>query len=417
MLIYQLSQLYCHCFSCNGSLHWTGLLILSLSMTFTNSLSITLSLLSTLHLHHFGSTNQTRFSQFALLLHSISSCISNAFLEMPPRPLSRGRGEEEKRISFFPFCPPLLAGPASRGSSLPRLHGAFTPSPRPRVRGPAPTLLNKLGCLPGPVCGVREKKANRALSLSLLLHLLFFTVFTQATSPQESEPEKVLFYLVDSQEYGFLRQLYRRSPQKGEIPKFTCAQVCECNLPRAQWLQECQVHSVGNGYPSLPTICTHFTDTHCSMTLCYTHSIHWSQSKGSSCSPFSASNCDIPCHDSLRGLYLPISSLSASISQSFCSSLACGASILTTPDLTPKNGSLYLPFSASNCVIWCHVVFGESPPCAHMGFFLPTTLPPECGLRRLHSSNRVLELDLLYSDPRRFLLYRSRPDHNQRRRG
>ena len=159
----------------------------------------------------------------------------------------------------------------------------------------------------------------------------------------------MLFYLVDQ--------------------KFTCAQVCERNLPRAQWLRECQVHSVGNGYPSLPTICTHFTDTHCSMTLCYTHSIHWSQSKGSSCSPFSASNCDIPCHDSLRGLYLPISSLSASILQSFCSSLACGASILTTPDLTPKNGGFYLPFSASNCASRCHILLGESPSCAHMGFY------------------------------------------------
>ena len=176
------------------------------------------------------------------------------------------------------------------------------------------------------------------------LSLSRFTILTQDArcildpiqgARESTEPnKKVLFYLVDQ--------------------KFTCAQVCERNLPRAQWLQECQVHSVGNGYPSLPTICTHSTDTHCSMTLCHTHSIHWSQSKGSVCPPFSASICDIPCHDSLRGLYLPISSLSASISQSFCSSLACGASILTTPDLTLKNGGLYFPFSTSNCAIRCH---------------------------------------------------------------
>ena len=295
---------------------------------------------------------QTKLVSLNLLFSCIASLLASLMhlLTFLPGP-SPGVGEKRRSGSpFYLFARLCLQDPQAGG----HLFLGFTPSPRPRVRGPAPTLLNKLGCLPGPVCGVREKKASRALSLSLLLHLLFFTVFTQATSPQESEPEKVLFYLVDCQEYGFLRQLYRRSPQKGEIQKFTCAQVCERNLPRAQWLRKCQVHSVGNGYPSLPTICTHFTDTHCSMTLCHTHSIHWSQSKGSVCPPFSASNCDIPCHDSLRGLYLPISSLSASISQSFCSSLACGASILTTPDLTPKNGSLYLPFSASNCAIRCH---------------------------------------------------------------
>ena len=264
------------------------------------------------------------------------------FLKCLPGPF-QGVGEKRRSGSpFYLFARLCLQDPQAGG----HLFLGFTPSPRPRVRGPAPTLLNKLGCLPGPVCGVREKKASRALSLSLLLNLSLsrFTILTQDArcildpiqgARESTEPnKKVLFYLVDQ--------------------KFTCAQVCERNLPRAQWLRECQVHSVGNGYPSLPTICTHFTDTHCSITLCHTHSIHWSQSKGSVCPPFSASNCDIPCHDSLRGLYLPISSLSASISQSFCSSLACGASILTTPDLTPKNGSLYLPFSASNCAIRCH---------------------------------------------------------------
>ena len=44
-------------------------------------------------------------------------------------------------------------------------------------------------------------------------------------------------------------------------------------------------------------------------------------------------------------------------------------SLLATLHLTSKNGGFYLPFSASNCAILCHILLGESPSCAHMGFY------------------------------------------------
>ena len=175
---------------------------------------------------------QAKFVCLKRLFSCIASLLASLmhFLKYLPGPF-QGAGEKRRNGSpFYLFVFPGLQDPQAGG----HLFLGFTPGPRPRVRGPAPTLLIKLGCLPGPVCGVREKKASGALSLFLLLHLLFFTVFTQATLPQESEPEKVLFYLVDCQEYGFTRQLYQRSPPNGEIQKFTCAQVCERNLPRAQ---------------------------------------------------------------------------------------------------------------------------------------------------------------------------------------
>ena len=126
---------------------------------------------------------------------------------------------------------------------------------------------------------------------------------------------------------------------------------------------------MGTGCPSLPTIGTHFTDTHCSLTLCHSHSTHWSQSNGSFLLPFSASNCEIPCLHPLGGLYLPIPSLSASISQSFCSHSGREGLLLATLLLTLTKGCLYIPFSASNCVIWCHIVFGWNPLGDPMGFY------------------------------------------------
>ena len=338
--LYQFTVNNCLSTDCRRTLH-------IVSAQFTNKL---ISLLS--------------FSLFTL------ACIASLLASLmqlarcPPGSL-RGVGRKKsQQSSFYSFALPCLQDPQAGG----HLFLGFTPGSRPRVRGPAPLPLTKLGFLPGPVCGVREKTASDAVSHLALLLFLLSTVFAQ-TPLHQTEPDKVPLYQLDSSKQWVFESIYRHSPQCGDNPNLTFTEGFRKDLGKAKSLQECHVLSLGTGCPSLPTICTHFTDTHCSMTLCHTHSIHWSQSKGSVCPPFSASNCDIPCHDSLRGLYLPISSLSASISQSFCSSLACGASILTTPDLTPKNGSLYLPFSASNCVIWCQVVFGESPPCAHMGFY------------------------------------------------
>ena len=75
------------------------------------------------------------------------------------------------------------------------------------------------------------------------------------------------------------------------------------------------------------------------------------------------------CHGAFTKSLAPIDSLSASLLQTFCKNSGREGSLLATLHLTSKNGGFYLPFSASNCLIRCRTLLGESPPCAHMGFY------------------------------------------------
>ena len=172
---------------------------------------------------------------------------------MPSRLPLGSREEEEPTELFLPFCPPLLARPASRGSSLLRLH---------------PWLST-------------ETASDAVSHLALLLFLLS-AVFAQ-TPLHQTEPDKLLLYQLDSSKQWVFELIYRHSPQCGDNPNLIFTEGFRKDLGK-----ECHVLSLGTGCPSLPAICTHFTDTHCSMTLCHTHSIRWSQPKGSSCPPFSA---------------------------------------------------------------------------------------------------------------------------------
>ena len=126
------------------------------------------------------------------------------------------------------------------------------------------TLISLLGCLPGPVCGVREKRASDALSLLVLFLLVFLlsTVFaqTQDALPQEAEPDKVLLYLLDSRKQWIFESTLRHSPPPEKSKKFTYAQVCARDLTRAQWPWNCHDATVDKLDPSLPTVCYCFTD-------------------------------------------------------------------------------------------------------------------------------------------------------------
>ena len=75
------------------------------------------------------------------------------------------------------------------------------------------------------------------------------------------------------------------------------------------------------------------------------------------------------CHGAFTKSLTPIDSLSASLLQTFCKNPGHEGSLLATLHLTSKNGGFYLPFSASNCAIRCHILLGERPSCAHMGFY------------------------------------------------
>ena len=97
-------------------------------------------------------------SFFLFALASIASLLASLMrlVRYPPGFL-RGVGRKKSQQSSFYFLPALLS-PESRGHLF---------------------LGSKLGFLPGPVCGVREKTASDAVSHLALLLFLLFTVFAQ----------------------------------------------------------------------------------------------------------------------------------------------------------------------------------------------------------------------------------------------
>ena len=177
----------------------------------------------------------------------------------------------------------------------------------------------------------------------------------------------------------------------------------------------------GQNGPSLPTVCSSFTDLSCSMTachpiglgdedftaqiavlnfgyggctppfaldgfalslsslsarcglsFCFTSCLHLAFyafanltiGNGHLNRPFSASNCAIRCHDLLH-MSNPLGS--SPFSRGFYHRFACQDSVLRLADLTLKHGRLNCPFSASNCAIGCHDLLHMSNP---LGFTL-----------------------------------------------
>ena len=130
--------------------------------------------------------NQTTcLSLFALAVSCLASLLASLILLVfLPGPL-QGVGEKRSKLRFFYLARLYLQIPQVGGF----LFLGFTPSCRPAAGGPTPLLLIKLGFLPGPVCGVREKKASRALSfLALLLNLSLTLSFYHSDSRCEMHP-------------------------------------------------------------------------------------------------------------------------------------------------------------------------------------------------------------------------------------
>ena len=286
----------------------------------------------TLHIVSAQFTNKLicllSFSLFALACTASLLASLMRLVRCPPGSL-RGVGRKKsQRSSFFSFTRPCLQSPQAKG----HLFLGFTPGSRPRVRGPAPLLLTKLGFLPGPVCGVREKTASDAVSHLALLLFLLSTVFAQA-SLHQTEPDKVLLYQLDS----------KNSP----LPR--CSGT---NLGKAKWPQECQLPAVDNLAPPLPTA-RNCSGMSCLMTLCHTFGLVIEDfTVGTGFLIFGyggfthtfTSNCfahTFPSLSARRGLSFSLMS---------CLHVACDA----FANLTLKNGGLYFPFSTSNCAIRCH---------------------------------------------------------------
>ena len=319
--------------------------------------------------HVFGSTSNQTVSLLSIPLASIASLASRLSLTLacPPgslRGVRRKRSSEAPEIlSFARLCRHI---PTAGGSFF----LGFTPCPRPRVRGPTPLLI-KLGCLPGPVRGVREKTASKAVSFLVLFCLLFLLVFGQAPAAQHThtrtEPmRKVCFCPFDSGNFGYLSCLCRTHPGNGANPKFTSAQVCARSLSRREWTLSCQLSSMGPADPSSPVFCYYVTD----ISLFEFHSslpILPGVATMDCSNPFSASNlanCTGLVHRPQN------SSLRASNCLAFPTTLCEGRREEGSKNLSPIEGALCLPFSPSNCVTHCSDPIGGKPVYQPIGFCL-----------------------------------------------
>ena len=390
--------------------------------------------------HRLGSIyKQTHLSPLFLFIYfaSIASCISSLkHLECLPGS-RKGVGEKRgERSLFLSFARPALS--REQGSSLPRVH----PQLPTGSWGPGSfTLISLLGCLPGPVCGVREKRASDALSLLVLFLLVFLlsTVFaqTQDALPQGAEPDNVLLYLLDSRKHWIFESTLRHSPPLEESKNSPLPRFSGTSLGKAQWPQECQLPAVHKLAPPLPTA-RNCSGMSCSMTFCHTFGLviedftagtgflifgyggftltftsncfahtfpSLSARRGLSFSlmsclhvawdafanltlkngglyfPFSTSNCAIRCHDLLHMSNLHGSSL---FHRAFYHDLTYGGCVLQLANLIAKNGSWNLPFVASNsdirCYIWLCFCFASGLNLVAMGFYHTCNLMSvDCG--------------------------------------
>ena len=168
------------------------------------------------------------------------------------------------------------------------------------------------------------------------------------------------FYYLSSTTLTYTHQC--RQPNKNSpLPRFS-----GYSLGRAQWPEDCQGASVGKTGPSLPTVCSSFTDLSCSMTAC--HSLGLGDEDFAARTAvlnFGYGGCTPPF--ALDGFALSLSSLSARCGLSFCFTSCLHPAFYAFANLTLKNGRLKCPFSASNFDIRCHDLLHMSNP---LGFTL-----------------------------------------------
>ena len=313
---------------------------------------------------------------FSLIFSCMASCISSLMQLAFPSGSQKGVGGKRRSGSpFLPFALPCCQIPTAGG--YPFL--GFTPCPRPRVRGPAPYLLTKLGFLPSFFHGVGEKTASRAVSLlSLFCLLLFLFVFAQTRTAQVAlhllkplqgvEPkERVLFC------HCFAESLSRNCFTHSDLGKdsnLTSAQVCARDLSRREWNLSCQLSSMGPADPSLPVFCYYFTD----ISLFEFHSslpILPGVATMDLANPFSASNfANLTCKGSLPDIAGLSASICLSFSLTLCASHPCEGSFPQIGNLSPIEGALCLPFSPSNCVTHCSDPIDGKPVYQPIGFCL-----------------------------------------------
>ena len=165
----------------------------------------------------------------------------------------------------------------------------------------------------------------------------------------------------------------RHSPPREESKNSPLPRFSGYSLGRAQWPEDCQGASVGKTGPSLPTVCSQFSDLSCSTTACHSHGLGDEDFAARvAVLNFGYGGCTPPF--ALDGFALSLSSLSARCGLSFCFTSCLHPAFYAFANLTLKNGRLNRPFSASNFDSRCHDLLHMSNPLGftlfHRGFHL-----------------------------------------------
>ena len=155
--------------------------------------------------------------------------------------------------------------------------------------------------------------------------------------------------------------LYQFHPESGRLfpEKFSLSEVCTHNLDRREWRKMSQPDSMGLTDPNLPIICPFCLYRGCGFPFL-------ASSWVTSCHlplgfPFSATNCVFHCRASaaclLGLLYLLTWWCGISLFHRFCfyHFFVFGCCVFCSTNLTDKNGSRKLPFSASNFDSQCRL--------------------------------------------------------------
>ena len=198
-----------------------------------------------------------------------------------------------------------------------------------------------------------RKQTDRTRRLPVLLLLLpLFTL----TYTHQCRQEK----------YWIFESTLRHSPPPGKSKNSPLPRFSGYSLGRAQWPEDCQGASVGKTGPSLPTVCSSFTDLSCSTTACHSLGLDDEDFAAQiAVLNFGYGGCTPPF--ALDGFALSLSSLSARCGLSFCFTSCLHPAFHAFANLTLKNGGFILPFSASNFDIRCHDLLHMSNP---LGFAL-----------------------------------------------
>ena len=253
-----------------------------------------------------------------------------------------------------------------------------------------------LASVPSRVLPSLQKTKTRQCAFTVLLLLL--PLFTLARTDHCRQVKPLDF------ESTLRHSPPRRESKHSPLPRFS-----GYSLGRAKWPQDCQEASVGKTGPSLPTVCSSFTDFSCLMRACHSPGLSEVTTEDFTARVavlnFGYGRCTPPF--ALDGFALSLSSLSARCGLSFCFTFCLHPAFYTFANLTIKMDTSTVQFLASSFDSRCHDLLHMSNPLGSSPYvkrFLPSfclskLFPSTCKLdsQKWTSQLSIFDIELCHS--------------------